>query len=201
MTKRVRPKPKQNEAGRANRGAKKQDHHSLPFGPPLLLDHEDEDAYDALYAQLRIAVDPSDMLEEMLVRDIADLCWQILRFRKILANLMNASASLSMALDDQEDDEEEDDDEEDNDDEDDDDEDDEDVLAADRGARQTLPAEIDLINQIDQMVARAEARRNSIVREIDRHRSARGNAVRHPATQIEGSDCHAVGESGRRRLS
>ena len=43
------------------------------FGPAPLLDGEDPAAYDELLARVSGAVKPSDILEEIWVRDVVDL--------------------------------------------------------------------------------------------------------------------------------
>jgi hypothetical protein len=62
------------------------------LGPALLIAGENGDAYDDLLARIRAAVAPADMLEEIWVRDVADLAWEVTRLRRIKANLMRACA-------------------------------------------------------------------------------------------------------------
>jgi len=62
------------------------------LGPALLIAGESGDAYDDLLARIRAAVAPADMLEEIWVRDVADLAWEVTRLRRIKANLMQACA-------------------------------------------------------------------------------------------------------------
>jgi len=70
------------------------------LGPALLIAGESGDAYDDLLARIRAAVEPADMLEEIWVRDVADLAWEVARLRRIKASLMRACAheGLSTAL-------------------------------------------------------------------------------------------------------
>jgi hypothetical protein len=58
------------------------------FGPAPLLDGEDSAAYDELLARVSGAVKPSDILEEIWVRDVVDLVWEALRLRRLKANLI-----------------------------------------------------------------------------------------------------------------
>jgi hypothetical protein len=44
------------------------------FGPPLLLEGEDEAAYDELLGRIYAAVKPANVLEEMFVADVVFLC-------------------------------------------------------------------------------------------------------------------------------
>jgi hypothetical protein len=66
---------------------------SQPFGPPPLIEGDDRAAYDELLAQISAAVKPADILEDIWVRDIVDLVWEIFRLRRLKVNLMAATAS------------------------------------------------------------------------------------------------------------
>jgi hypothetical protein len=56
---------------------------------PHLLEGEEEAAYDEL-ARLRAAVTPVDIIDEMLIIDVASLEWEVLRWRRLKSNLMQA---------------------------------------------------------------------------------------------------------------
>ena len=58
------------------------------FGRPLLLLGEDAAAYDGLFAGIHAAVKPVDTLEEMLVADVAQLQWEVLRWRRLKSTLL-----------------------------------------------------------------------------------------------------------------
>ena len=60
------------------------------FGPPLLLDGEDAAAYDALSGQVRAAVKPLDVIEEIFVADVVSLTWEIQRWRRLKSRLLRA---------------------------------------------------------------------------------------------------------------
>jgi hypothetical protein len=60
------------------------------FGPPLLLEGEDEAAYDELLARMCAAVKPVDVIEEMLIADVVFLEWDILRWRRLRSSLLRA---------------------------------------------------------------------------------------------------------------
>jgi hypothetical protein len=62
-----------------------------PFGPPLLLEGEDEVAYDELLARVCAAVKPVNVIEEMFVADVVFLEWEILRLRRLKLSLLKAS--------------------------------------------------------------------------------------------------------------
>jgi hypothetical protein len=57
------------------------------FGPPLLLDDEDPDAYIELLKRVREHLNPQDILEEIWIQDAVDHSWQIPRLRKMQARL------------------------------------------------------------------------------------------------------------------
>jgi hypothetical protein len=59
------------------------------FGLPLLLEGEDPEAYDRLFARINVAIQPSDFIEEIWITDIADLTWEILRLRRQKTSIMN----------------------------------------------------------------------------------------------------------------
>jgi hypothetical protein len=58
------------------------------FGPPPLYPGESEEDYNQLHDHVRRAVRPVGAVEEMWVRDIGDLFWATLRFRRLKAKLM-----------------------------------------------------------------------------------------------------------------
>jgi len=58
------------------------------FGRPLLLLGEDAAAYDGFFAGIHAAVKPVDTLEEMLVADVAQLQWEVLRWRRLKSTLL-----------------------------------------------------------------------------------------------------------------
>jgi len=61
------------------------------FGPPLLLEGEDEAAYDELLARMCAAVKPVNVVEEMLIADVVFLEWEILRWRRLKFSLLRTS--------------------------------------------------------------------------------------------------------------
>jgi hypothetical protein len=164
------------------------------LGPAPLFEGEDTAAYDELLARISGAVKPSDIFEEIWVRDIVDLVWEALRLRRLKANLMTATAYRGLQqilkplvdgfLEE------------------------EDLAKAwaarDKGAikqvdkllasagltmdavmAQTLSISLDDIERIDRMIATAEVRRNAILHEVDRHRTTWGQELRRAAQQAE----------------
>jgi hypothetical protein len=163
------------------------------FGPPQLLDGEDAKAYEELLSRFSTAVQPSDFLEEILVRDVVDIAWHVLRLRRLLVNLMRGTAHKGMN---------------------------EtlapivgpsrakelaeawatrrpDAIAAigealdsagfgiDVVMAQTYSLKLGDLERIDRLIANAEARRNATLREIDRHRDTLGQKLRRVVEQLE----------------
>jgi hypothetical protein len=63
----------------------------MPFcGPPPLLQGEDPTAYNDLLARVSGQLKPSDIIEEIVVREITDLIWESLRWRRDLVGFLNA---------------------------------------------------------------------------------------------------------------
>jgi hypothetical protein len=60
------------------------------FGPPLLIEGEDAATYDELLARMLAAVKPVDVIEEMLIADVASLEWEVLRWRRLKTSLIRA---------------------------------------------------------------------------------------------------------------
>jgi hypothetical protein len=66
-------------------------------GPATLVAGESSEAYDSLFARIRAVIEPADMLEEIWVRDVTDLAWEVSRLRRIKAHLMQACAHEGLA--------------------------------------------------------------------------------------------------------
>ena len=165
------------------------------FGPAPLLEGEDSAAYDELLSRISGTIKPADVLEEMWVRDVVDLSWENFRLRRLKSNLLNANAhrglktvlesitSPGMAI----------------------------LLPKQWAARdadaikevdkllassdltmdavmaETLAYIIDDFERIDRMIMHTEARRNAILREVDRYRTSLGQALRRATNDIENS--------------
>ena len=61
------------------------------FGAPPILPEEDLEAYDELLARVSDHVKPTNIIEEIWVRDVIDLTWEILRWRKIKVSLVSGA--------------------------------------------------------------------------------------------------------------
>jgi hypothetical protein len=163
------------------------------FGPPPLFEGEDTKAYDELLTRISTVVKPADILEDIWVRDLVDLTWDVFRLRRLKANVMMANAHKGLS----------------------------EILAPLVGSSeaetlaeawaarksdvakevdkalasaglgmdavmvQTLSLKLDDIERIEHMIAIAEARRNTTLREIDRHRETLGEKLRRAVEQLE----------------
>jgi hypothetical protein len=61
-------------------------------GAPPVIAGESRAAYDELLARMMRTLAPSDVLEHMFLRDVVDLAWEVLRLRRLKANLMACAA-------------------------------------------------------------------------------------------------------------
>lgn len=174
------------------------------LGPPPLIEGEDPVAYEALAARIRAAVEPRDVIEEIWVRDIADNLWETLRLRRLKAKLLHASAHNGLrvllaplinyrdlndtvqqwaqgdgttrkfvtatlknaGLD-------------------------EEAIYA-----QTFAAKLDTFEKIDRMIMQTEARRNMVLREVDRHRDVIARRLREVAMEIEDGQFEVIEPDG-----
>jgi hypothetical protein len=168
------------------------------IAPTPLLPGEAEADYLRMAERFIAAAQPKDAIEEFLTRDVIDLSWEILRLRRLKTGLLRASSSsgISNVMDNLGYDErrgygaastlgarrasgeksarDE-------------------VAAALKKAQlsmedvmaETLETNIDTFERIDRMLASAEARRNNALREIDRHRSSLGTAVRQAIDEVQ----------------
>ena len=60
------------------------------LGPPPLLPSESVADYEGLRARLRAKIVPRDVVEEMLLRDILDLQWEVLRMRRLKSRILSS---------------------------------------------------------------------------------------------------------------
>jgi len=168
-------------------------------GEPGLLLGEDAHGYEELLAQVRRALKSRDVMEEMWIRDVVDLAWDIFRLRRMKANLLQVQAKNAVW----------------------------DVLgplvrnardlaekwhARDETAVRTVEATlksagmsmdtimaatlrevIDKIERIEAMIANAETRRAAALSEIERYRAIFAEELREALKSVENSDPHAAG--------
>src|SRR5690242_17252318 len=69
---------------------------SQALPPPSFVNGEDAAAYHRLAARFAAAVAPANVIEEMWVRDVVDLVWDVLRLRRLKAGLFTVGASDGM---------------------------------------------------------------------------------------------------------
>jgi hypothetical protein len=163
------------------------------FGAAPLLEGERMKDYNALLVQLRDAVKPADFLEEIWVRDCADLCWDTLRLRRQKAELINANLhrglqivletlcpeseasdlTSSWSLRDEEAIEKI-----------------NELLEAGNLSMEAVKAQtvaeiIDKIERIDHMISTSEMRRNVTLRELERRRGVFARALREAADNVQ----------------
>jgi len=144
-----------------------QDTLRLFFGPAPLLDGEDTADYNGLHKRVTAAVRPTDILEEIWVRDAVDLTWEIFRLRRLKVALFNANADGD----------------------------------SDEAASKWLAKNVDIVDRVDLMIARAEARRNAMLREVDRHRAVFSHSQRRSVTQIEEGNYRLIEDNSPKRFS
>jgi hypothetical protein len=172
------------------------------FGPAPLIPGEDEGAYQALLSRAVTVTDPRDIFEEIWVREVVDLTWEALRLRRLKAYLFRATAykgvskvllplvpsdsnpprfyaesigrkwairdkvaveAVNEYLAEAE-------------------------LTMEHVMAETLSGNLDLFEQIDRLLQSVEARRNTALHEIERHRERFGAALRAAAEDAEFTD-------------
>jgi hypothetical protein len=168
------------------------------LGPPPLIAGEDAAGYDELLARIAGTLQPADMLEQIWVRDVVDLVWEIFRLRRLKSALLSEAAyeGLKRVLGDRLDgyyelskrwvrrdpaaikavDQ---------------------ALAAagltmEAVRARTLALRIDEVERIDRMTMVAEGRRDSILRELERHRASFAQRLRRVVHEAEDAEFKVV---------
>ncbi|AWN41152.1 HNH endonuclease [Methylobacterium durans] len=166
--------------------------------PPPLLPDEDPDGYGRLLTAVGVSVEPRDTIEWLWVKDVVDLLWEAQRLRRLRTVLLRTARrqGLSYLLDLYGEPEQ----------------DtfqmkrDELVRGWSSGKReavrqvaallakhgltdeaisaQALSGKLDDLDRIERMIANADGRRNGVLREIDRRRSALGARLRAASDQV-----------------
>lgn len=170
------------------------------LAPPPLIEGENAASYDDLLARISGTLKPADILEEIWVRDVVDLVWDAFRLRRLKAHLLKAAAHEGMAdiigplldwnltgqtsrrwaIGDEEAVKTV-----------------ETTLAAaglsmDAVMACTLARKIYEIERIDRMTMAAEARRNAVLREIERHRASFARTLRRTVEDVEEADVKMI---------
>lgn len=170
------------------------------LGPPALLFGENAYDFDRLLVEIRDALAPEDAIEDIWVRDIADLQWELLRLRRFRSAVLTAAGPdalekllrgflrrqpdpalidgwtrrQSRAL--------------------------KQVeatlksadLAEDAIAAQSFVSNIEIIAEFERMTFRLESRRNAIIRELDHYRDRRGERRSRRAPEIDDADYREI---------
>ncbi len=66
------------------------------LGQLPLIRGEDGCAYNELCARIAAAVKPKDFIEEIWVRDVADLSWEVFRLRRIKAKVWTSNVAAAI---------------------------------------------------------------------------------------------------------
>ncbi len=174
----------------------------LLFGPAPILPVEESAAYDELLAQASISLRPADLLEEVWLHDYVDLIWEGRRLRRIMEGVLAAAVPKALretlwkigGLKDEE----------------------RELLvkswiahepAAVERVEQYLSAanltfdaviarafcnNIDHLERLGRLMATAEARRNVVLHEIERHRATLAKALRDATPALEQVELQTV---------
>jgi len=73
-----------------------EDSSPVPLPGPSLVNGDDAPTYAQLAARIRAAVAPTNVIEEIWARDVADLTWDVVRLRRLKAGLFTIGASDGM---------------------------------------------------------------------------------------------------------
>ena len=165
------------------------------LGPPPLLPNESLADYEGLKSLLRAKIGPRDVVEEIWLRDILDLQWEVLRMRRLKSRILSSSSPLGL----------------------------ESLLKRrvnylhlaglvegwGKGDKDTIKEienllkhlgltktdidahsllkSLDQLERIDRMISQAEARRNTALREIERSRETAARRMRAALSEEDGS--------------
>jgi hypothetical protein len=152
------------------------------LGAPPLIPGESAEDYEKLLNAVTNTMKPVDSMETIWTRDIVDLQWDIIRFRRIKADLITRRYKGST-----------------------------DDLSTVRGPVEgvkkilartlhddiagVVAVNIKVLEPIDRMVMTMEARRNAAYREAERHRIGLGERLRRAAEQVEDAEFREVDDA------
>jgi hypothetical protein len=148
------------------------------LGAPPLIPGESAEDYEKLVSAVTNTMKPVDLMETIWTRDIVDLQWDIIRFRRIKADLIThrykGSKDYLKTLGEPAEFKT--------------------ILAGTlRGDIASIVAvNIKVLECIDHMVMTMEARRNAAYREAERHRIGLGERLRRAAEQVEDAEFREV---------
>ena len=140
--------------------------------PPLIPGEAARDYQQLLTAVIKV-MKPVDFLESIWTRDVVDLQWEIIRYRRIKADLITHRYEHARPL-----------------------------AMTPLGSTQTensngqlastVAINLNPIERIDRMVMTMEARRNAAYREVERYRIGLGERLRHSTAQVEDAEFSEV---------
>jgi hypothetical protein len=144
------------------------------LGVPPLIPGESAEDYERLLAAVTNAMKPADAMETIWTRDIVDLQWDIIRFRRIKADLITdrcEGAAWGTIL--------------------------ESTRTENLNGKiaRFVAININAVERIDRMVMTMEARRNAAYREAERHRIGLGERLHRAAEQVEDAEFREVDEA------
>jgi hypothetical protein len=176
---------------------------ALAFTAPApIVPGEDASTYDDLRARIFAATNPVDIVEELWVRDVVELVWEVVRLRRLkptllavcaqegmkkvldsLGETMPSTLSRGWAARDE-------------------------AAMAHVNARlaaaglsidavmaRTFEAKLGEMERIEDMLTRAEARRAVALRELERHRSSLAQRLRRAAEDVEDAEFKVIAET------
>lgn len=145
------------------------------LGPPPLIEGEDVNAYRQLLAMVIDLVKPADIIDWIHVHDVADLQWEVGRFRRAKAQHISDAAERSFQLK---------------------------YIHTEDELPQKMPpqplinscaaASIDRTERIDRIVMTMEARRDKAYREIERRQSSRAARAGRRTEEIEDAEFQVI---------
>ena len=146
------------------------------LGAPPLIPGESGEDYEKLVSAVTNTMKPVDLMETIWTRDIVDLQWDIIRFRRIKADLITHRfegshvdmKAFGTTLESK-------------------------YTRSDIAA--TVAVNIKVLERIDCMVITMEARRNAAYREAERHRIGLGERLRRAAEQVEDAEFREVDDA------
>jgi hypothetical protein len=146
------------------------------LGAPPLIPGESAGEYKKLVNAVTNTMKPADFMETIWTRDIVDLQWDIMRFRRIKADLIayryEKSKAYLKAFQFEPD------------------------LKELKGDIASIVAvNVDALERIDRMVMTMEARRNAAYHEAERHRVGLGERLRRVAEQVEDAEFREVDDA------
>jgi hypothetical protein len=140
------------------------------WGKPPLLPTEDPVVYDALCARIAKSVEPADVVFWILIKDVADLTWETLRFRRLKTQLLLPTSLQGKVY--------------------------ADLIAspvnyeaAEMTVLDVTLANLEMYERIDALIALAEARRATALREMERRHHVIGARLRAVSDQIIEGEC------------